>query len=64
MASRGEHLVRADRRFVTGGGWIGRLAEGYEADFLVLEADPLVDFANTARIRSRVKQGQPLEIAP
>ena len=26
MASRGEHLVRADRGFVTGGGWLGRLA--------------------------------------
>ena len=25
MASRGEHLVRADRRFVTGVGWLGRL---------------------------------------
>src|SRR4029453_7096427 len=26
MASRGEHLVRADRRFATGAGLIGRLA--------------------------------------
>jgi cyclopropane-fatty-acyl-phospholipid synthase len=26
MASRGHHLVRADRRFATGGGFIGRLA--------------------------------------
>ena len=26
MASRGHHLVRADRRFATGGGWVGRLA--------------------------------------
>ena len=26
MASRGQHLVRADRRFATGGGLIGRLA--------------------------------------
>ena len=26
MASRGEHLVRADRGFVTGGGWLGRLS--------------------------------------
>jgi cyclopropane-fatty-acyl-phospholipid synthase len=26
MATRGEHLVRADRRFATGAGWLGRLA--------------------------------------
>jgi cyclopropane-fatty-acyl-phospholipid synthase len=26
MATRGEHLVRADRRFATGGGLLGRLA--------------------------------------
>ena len=25
MATRGEHLIRADRSFATGGGWIGRL---------------------------------------
>lgn len=36
---------------------IGRLAQGYEASFLVLEADPIVDFANVKRIRLRVKQG-------
>jgi len=36
---------------------IGRLASGYEASFLVLDGNPLVDFANTGRIRLRVKQG-------
>lgn len=40
---------------------IGRLRDGYEASFLVLEADPLADFANTRRIVRRVKQG--VEIA-
>ena len=26
MTTRGEHLVRADRAFATGGGWVTRLA--------------------------------------
>jgi imidazolonepropionase-like amidohydrolase len=39
---------------------IGVLRDGYEASFLVLEADPLLDFANTQRITMRVKQGQRL----
>ena len=37
---------------------IGRLAPGYEASFLVLDGNPLEDFANVTRIRSAVKQGQ------
>ena len=37
---------------------IGSLADGYEASFLVLEGDPLEDFANTQRIALRVKQGR------
>jgi imidazolonepropionase-like amidohydrolase len=37
---------------------IGRLEGGYEASFLALDGNPLVDFANTGRIRLRVKQGQ------
>ncbi len=41
---------------------IGRLAEGYEASFLVLEGDPLADFENTSRIFLRVKDGALLEI--
>jgi imidazolonepropionase-like amidohydrolase len=39
---------------------IGRLRDGYEASFLVLEGNPLDDFANTGRIRMRVKQGRVL----
>jgi imidazolonepropionase-like amidohydrolase len=37
---------------------IGELRDGYEASFLVLQADPLADFNNTARIWLRVKQGR------
>lgn len=36
---------------------IGRLMPGYEASFLVLDGDPLVDFTNVTRIALRVKQG-------
>jgi len=36
---------------------IGRLEPGYEASFLVLDRDPLADFANVKSIRMRVKQG-------
>ena len=39
---------------------IGRLQAGYEASFLVLEGDPLEDFAFAQRIALRVKQGQML----
>lgn len=39
---------------------IGGLDDGYEASFLVLEGDPLEDFANTQRIALRMKQGQML----
>jgi imidazolonepropionase-like amidohydrolase len=36
---------------------IGALRDGYEATFVVLEQDPLQDFANVQRITRRVKQG-------
>jgi hypothetical protein len=36
------------------------LRNGYEASFLVLEADPTQDFANVRRITMRVKQGERL----
>jgi hypothetical protein len=36
---------------------IGRLDTGYEASFLVLEGDPVSDFANTGKISLRVKRG-------
>jgi imidazolonepropionase-like amidohydrolase len=41
---------------------IGRLAPGYEASFLVLEGDPLADFANAQRIQMRVKRGLVLDV--
>jgi hypothetical protein len=37
---------------------IGRLSEGYEASLLILEADPLQDFANLQKISRRFKQGE------
>jgi hypothetical protein len=37
---------------------IGRLADGYEASFLVLAGDPLTDFARSRDIVMRVKQGR------
>ena len=39
---------------------IGALRDGYEANFLVLEGDPLLDPANLHRIRTRVKAGKVL----
>jgi imidazolonepropionase-like amidohydrolase len=39
---------------------IGSLKEGYEASFLVLGGDPLVDFEQIKNVRLRFKQGQPL----
>ena len=36
---------------------IGRLADGYEASFLVLHDDPLANIANTRSIVGRVKRG-------
>lgn len=41
---------------------IGKLRAGYEASFLVLEADPLVDFKAVKNIRWRFKQGFVLEV--
>lgn len=43
---------------------IGRLEPGYEASFLVLEADPLVDFSATQEIVLRVKRGRLLSASP
>lgn len=42
---------------------IGRLVEGFEASFLVLEGNPIEDFAQTRNIQMRVKQGQHLALA-
>ena len=43
---------------------VGCLDDGCEASFLALEGDPLLDFANTGRIRVRVKDGKLLDSAP
>ncbi|HSI88039.1 MAG TPA: amidohydrolase family protein, partial [Pyrinomonadaceae bacterium] len=40
---------------------IGQLAEGYEANFIAQEADPLKDINNVRRIKYRVKAGNVLE---
>jgi imidazolonepropionase-like amidohydrolase len=39
---------------------VGELRPGYQADFLVLEGDPLADVANLHRIRLRIKAGSPV----
>lgn len=36
---------------------LGRLQDGHEASFLLLDADPLADFAKVLRVVRRVKQG-------
>jgi imidazolonepropionase-like amidohydrolase len=41
---------------------IGHLRQGYEANFLVLEGNPLEDFDNVTKIRTRFKQGRPLVV--
>jgi tetratricopeptide (TPR) repeat protein len=43
---------------------IGRLENGYEANFLALTGNPLDDFANLRKVALRVKKGHVLEIAP
>lgn len=41
---------------------IGELRPGHEANFLVLEGDPIRDSANLHRIAMRVKSGQPIAL--
>jgi imidazolonepropionase-like amidohydrolase len=41
---------------------IGYLKNGYEASFLVLNGDPLRDFANVQKIDKRFKQGEFLSL--
>ena len=43
---------------------IGRLADGYEASFLVLGGNPLDHFENVKDIRLRFKQGGFIQLAP
>jgi len=38
---------------------VGVLKEGYEANFLVLDGNPIQDFEAVKRIKMRVKQGEP-----
>lgn len=40
---------------------IGALKEGYQANFLVLEGNPIEDFRRVRTIRMRVKQGEPIK---
>jgi len=42
---------------------IGRLKNGFEASFLVLDGNPLEDFRQVKNIRLRFKQGLPLNVA-
>jgi imidazolonepropionase-like amidohydrolase len=41
---------------------IGRLEDGYEASFLVLDGDPLEDFSNVQRISFRFKEGYVIDL--
>ena len=43
---------------------IGRLADGYEASLLALDANPLDDLGALRRVSLRVKQGHVLQLAP
>lgn len=43
---------------------IGRLADGYEASFIVLEGNPLADWGATKDIALRVKDGRVLDLGP
>ena len=40
---------------------IGSMEDSYEANFLVLDGDPIQDFSMVKKIRMRVKQGHPLK---
>ena len=58
----GEHCDRPEE--VALGGRVGELGEGYEANFLVLNGNPLDDPANLHQIGMRVKQGLVLPPMP
>src|SRR5215208_6574044 len=42
---------------------LGRVAPGYEADLLVLDADPTADIANARRVRAVILRGRPVDRA-
>lgn len=41
---------------------VGYLKDGYEANFLVLNGDPIADFVNITRVNARVKKGHLLDV--
>jgi imidazolonepropionase-like amidohydrolase len=43
---------------------IGKLQDGYEANFLVLDRDPAANLDNLSSISMRVKQGRRLFVPP
>jgi hypothetical protein len=43
---------------------VGELREGYEANFIVLEGDPLREFSKVTKVKLRVKQGRMLAVSP
>ena len=53
-------LCRHGAETIFPGRKIGRLEDGYEASFLVLNGNPLEDFTRIRDIRLRVKQGHVL----
>ena len=40
---------------------VGRVAAGYSADLLLLDANPLQDIRHTSRINAVILRGQPLD---
>jgi imidazolonepropionase-like amidohydrolase len=43
---------------------IGALREGYEANFIVLDGDPLMEFSSVTKVRLQVKNGKLLSVPP
>lgn len=43
---------------------LGFLKDGYEANFIVLDGDPLRDFTNVTKVRRQVKHGRSLSVPP
>ena len=42
---------------------IGKLHDGYEASFLVLAGNPIIDFNNVKKIEMRIKQGEVISLS-
>lgn len=56
--------VEATAQAIFPGRNIGYLKDGYEANFLVLDRNPMVNLDNLDSLSTRVKHGQPLTIPP